>query len=436
MKRGIIMRFFNKLVEKIMGSLEKIDKFTENRYIKAIAGAMTAFVPFTVITGIAYIIAFFPVPGFENFITKIGGSLFDYASFCAYFTDFGNATMNLGALIVCVYLAYKLAQSYKSILAINAGVLAMAIYIFASPIATAGIGVFGTGNVFAGMIIAVLSTELYRFFVEHKVTIKMPPQVPENVASSFTSLIPMGIVMVIFSIIKLLCMLTPWGNMFDLINGLIAQPFAKVSTSIYGFMLMHALVLILWFFGLHGNNILWSLITPALIMNTDANRLAMLSGEPLPYILTNEFASFAYANVAMWTCITILIFCKSARLKATGKVAIIPSIFRIDEPTNFGLPVMLNPIMWIPYFLCNMLGVLLTYIMTVIGVLPRLSGVAVTWTMPTVLSGFLMTNGNVIAAIWQVLLGLMYMAIQFPFLKVYDKQILAQEAVAGEDEDD
>lgn len=425
--------FFDKLTEKMSGMMDKIEVFTENKYIKSIAAGMAAFVPFTVITGFAYIIAFVPITGYETFIANIFG---DYTAFMSYFVSFGNATMNLGSIICCVYIAYFLAKEYnnKELVPIHVAVMAMAIYFFVSPIAAQGIGAFGTSYLFSGIIIAIVSTEIYRFFIQKHITIKLPPQVPENVASSFTSLIPLAITIVVFSIINLLCAKTPYGDFMTMINALIATPFSKIGTSIWGYCIIETFVLILWFFGLHGNNILWGILTPALMVNTDANRLAFLAGEPLPYILTNEFNVLAYANVGMWTCITAILFCKSVKLKTVGKVAVVPAIFRIDEPTNFGFPVMYNPIMWVPYFICNLGGIVLTYILTVLNIVPRTVGIALTWTTPTLLSGYFLTNGSWIAVLWQLILGLLYMAIHIPFLKAYDKRCLAEEAAAAKNE--
>ncbi len=425
----------NAFQDKLMDQMEKVEVLTENRYIKAITNSMMAYVPFTIICGFAYILAFLPVPGYEKFINAIG---IDFNAYYSALVDIGNATMNIAAIIVVVYFAYKLAENYKDIIQpINAAVLSLCIFIFTSPNDGGSIAIssFGATSLFTAMLMAIAVTELYRFFVKKKFTIKMPPSVPSNVSASFTALIPMGFIIIIFAIIKIIASIVGFDSIHSIVNSIVAAPFTAIGTSIWGFQLMLFITLALWGFGIHGNSVVFSLLTPALLVATDANRLAFEAGEKLPYIITNEFLMFA-TGVGIWRCIAMLLFCKSKKIKSLGKIAIVPAFFGINEPTIFGLPVVFNPIMWIPYFLCDFIGPLLTYIGTYIGWIPRLVGVSITWTTPNFLNGYLLTGGKWTAVLWQLALGIIYLAIYYPFLKTYDRKVLAEEKVLIVEEGD
>lgn len=122
--------------------------------------------------------------------------------------------------------------------------------------------------------------------------------------------------------------------------------------------------------------------------------------------------------------------CKSERIKQLGKLSIVPGFFGINEPIIFGLPVVLNPVIAIPFILVPMMNLILSYFATLWGIIPRTTGVNLPWTTPIGFSGWLST-GSWRASVWQIFLLVLGMMIYYPFIKTLDKKYLSEEAAAA-----
>lgn len=133
----------------------------------------------------------------------------------------------------------------------------------------------------------------------------------------------------------------------------------------------------------------------------------------------------------------MLLFCKSKRVLELGKLSLVAGIFNINEPIVFGLPIVLNPIIAIPFILVPIMNIILTYIAMSMGMFPPCNGINIPWTMPVVISGFLATNW--VGALFQAFLLILGVFIYLPFIKVLDRQYLDEEKAAadsGEEEID
>ncbi len=162
------------------------------------------------------------------------------------------------------------------------------------------------------------------------------------------------------------------------------------------------------------------------------------AGMSVPNIISQQFqdlfATFGGAGSTLSLLIAMLLFCRSRRIKELGKLALIPGVFGINEPIIFGLPILLNPMMLIPFMLVPTINIVISYICMSLGLVPLCSGVAIPWTMPVVISGFLATGWQ--GAVLQVLLLILGVFIYMPFIKMMDKQYLADETKPVEEEDD
>lgn len=188
-----------------------------------------------------------------------------------------------------------------------------------------------------------------------------------------------------------------------------------------------------WFAGIHGGNMVGSFMSPILLINTDENRLAFQAGEELPHIITNPFFDlFVYigGGGATLALVTLVMFAsKSQRNKSIGGVSFVPGLFNINEPAIFGLPIVFNTSFLIPFALAPMANVIITYLSMNAGLVPKPTGVAVPWTMPPLISGFLATN-SFRGALLQVVLIVVDIAIYYPFFRIIDKQYLEEELEA------
>lgn len=397
---------------------------------------MMAYVPFTIIGAIALLIAYFPYQGYIDAVTAILG-VKDATVWQSAITTINNAGMNLGAILATVFIAYNLSKEYKEIIdPIYGTALTIGIYFLMIPWQTVdgslvvSTSYFGTGSLIVGILLALVIPELYRYLMEVDVLkIKLPPQVPPMVADSFSSLIPMAIISIIFLALKLLIGVTPYGDIHTMINTIIGGPLTVLTGSVWGYLVALFLTNLLWILGIHGSSIiLGGVLAPFLIMLSDQNRLAAQAGSVLPNIITNEFNTFI-GGVGLYICIACLIVCKNKQTKPLCKMALVPAIFGIHEPLVFGLPIMYNIYFAIPYVVLPILGTILTYIVQTLGWVAKLNGTGVPWTSPVGIYGFLATGGHISGFVWQVILGVIYTLICIPFAKAFDRSKLKEEAL-------
>lgn len=416
--------------------LDFVEKITEQKHINAIKKGMMAYVPFTIIGAIALLIAYFPYQGYIDFITNIFGFK-DASVWQNAITSIMNGSMNLGAIISTLFISYHLCKEYKGeIDPMYGSVLSLCMYFLLTPWDVLNeknvvmTNYFGTGSLIVGIIVALIVPELYRWLMgKNKIKIKLPPQVPSMVADSFSSLIPMTIISILFLIIKLVIGVTSYGNIHIFINTVIGQPLAALSGSVWGYILALFITGVLWMLGIHGSSIVMGgVLAPFLIMMSDQNRLAAQAGNALPNILTNEFQTFT-GGIGLYICIACLIICKNKQTKPLCKMALVPAIFGIHEPLVFGLPIMYNLYFFIPYVVFPMIGAGLTYFVQSIGLVARLNGTGVLWTTPAGIYGFLATGGHISGFIWQLVLAALYIALCIPFVKAFDKSKLKEENV-------
>lgn len=392
--------------------------------------------PFTIIGAIALLIAYFPYQGYIDAVTAILG-VKDATVWQNAITSINNAGMNLGAILATVFIAYNLSKEYKEIIdPIYGTALTIGIYFLMIPWQTVdgnlviSTSYFGTGSLIVGILLALVIPELYRYLMEVDVLkIKLPPQVPPMVADSFSSLIPMAIISIIFLALKLLIGVTPYGDIHTMINTIIGGPLTVLTGSVWGYLVALFLTNLLWILGIHGSSIiLGGVLAPFLIMLSDQNRLAAQAGSVLPNIITNEFNTFI-GGVGLYICIACLIVCKNKQTKPLCKMALVPAIFGIHEPLVFGLPIMYNIYFAIPYVVLPILGTILTYIVQTLGWVAKLNGTGVPWTSPVGIYGFLATGGHISGFVWQVILGVIYTLICIPFAKAFDRSKLKEEAL-------
>lgn len=419
--------------EKLLDSVEKL---TNQKHINAIKKGMMAYVPFTIIGAIALLIAYFPYQGYIDAVTAILG-VKDATVWQSAITTINNAGMNLGAILATVFIAYNLSKEYKEIIdPIYGTALTIGIYFLMIPWQTVdgslvvSTSYFGTGSLIVGILLALVIPELYRYLMEVDVLkIKLPPQVPPMVADSFSSLIPMAIISIIFLALKLLIGVTTYGDIHTMINTIIGGPLTVLTGSVWGYLVALFLTNLLWILGIHGSSIiLGGVLAPFLIMLSDQNRLAAQAGSVLPNIITNEFNTFI-GGVGLYICIACLIVCKNKQTKPLCKMALVPAIFGIHEPLVFGLPIMYNIYFAIPYVVLPILGTILTYIVQTLGWVAKLNGTGVPWTSPVGIYGFLATGGHISGFVWQVILGVIYTLICIPFAKAFDRSKLKEEAL-------
>lgn len=410
------------------------NKFVSNKQLNAIKNGMVAYSPFTIVASIALLISNFPSQTYIDFMTKLF-NVKEASIWQSQVNSFMNGTMNLAAIICVLFISYFLTKEYNDdeVQGIYAAVLSLCVYFLMTPVVEIdGTNVvefskLGATSLVVAIIIGLIVPELYRFFLQKRLTIKLPNSVPPTVSKSFSALIPIGLTLSIFFVIKLLLELTIYGNIHDIINQVIGTPMSALSGSLFGYIIALLLTEILWVLGIHGSSIIMGgALAPFLLMLSDQNRIAYENSEVLPNILTNEFLTFATSH-GLYICIAALIVSRSSQMKEVSKLGFVPAVFGIHEPLVFGYPIMYNFYLGILYIFLPILGTILTYFVTKMGWVAQLTGTGVPWTTPPGLYGFIATGGHISGAIWQIILGILYVLLSIPLVKLYDRNLVKKE---------
>jgi len=257
----------------------------------------------------------------------------------------------------------------------------------------------------------------------------MPDGVPPTVAQSFSDLIPISIVVIVFLLIRILFVLTPFSDSFTFVYTILQTPLQNIGDSLGAMIFVYFLAHILWFFGIHGTNVTGAVFNPILLVLSTENQAAIQAGLAPMHIINQQFqdlfATFGGGGSTLSLLIAMFFFCKSKRIKQLGKLAIIPGIFGINEPVIFGLPIVLNPTIAIPFILVPMLNIVISWFTMNIGLVPITNGALLPWTTPPIISGFLASGWQ--GAILQLFLIILGVIIYLPFIKTIDKEYLLEE---------
>lgn len=282
----------------------------------------------------------------------------------------------------------------------------------------------GSAGMFVGIISAIVAVEIYRLFMQKGLTIKMPPQVPESVARSFESLIPTAVVMLLFATISMWLKIDLHG-----IIGKLISPLISASDTLPSVMLIVFLDTFFWIFGIHGSSIVGTVARPLWLVLIDQNAQAFAAGEAIPNIAAEPFYQwFIYiggSGATIGLVLLLLFRSKSTYGKTLGKTAIIPAIFNINEPVIFGAPIVLNPVLMIPFVFVPMILSILAWIATNLGLIGKVITVA-PWTLPGPIGAFFAT-GDIRASIFNILMIILAVIMYYPFFKIYDNKLYKEE---------
>lgn len=353
-------------------------------------------------------------------------------------------TVGILALYATFGIASSLARSYK-LDSLTAGILAtMAFLVTAAPplrvmesvegVIDAGrymnIANLGSGSLFGSIVTAIVSVEIYRFFIVKNITIKMPDGVPPEVSNSFIALIPGAAILILFWVIRHMLGFDLNGFLSNLLmplKGILA------GNSLFGGLLTVFLICFFWVLGIHGPAIMGPVIRPFWDMSIAENMEAFqASGNAhnLPNIFTEQFLQwFIWIGGAGTTLalVVLFLFSKSKYLKKLGQLSILPGLFNINEPVIFGAPIVMNPILAIPFIGAPLITTTISYFATVSGLVPRMAA-RLGFAMPSPIAAWMSTDWSIMAAILVIFNFVLTLAIYYPFFKVFEKQQLQKEA--------
>ncbi|MER2041581.1 PTS sugar transporter subunit IIC [Desemzia incerta] len=423
-------KFLDSLQEKL-GPIAL--KLNENKYLGAVRDGFMGAMSLLILGSLFLLFANLPIPGYADLMANTFGN--DWAVF---FNVPYDVTMNIMTLFVIIGLSRSLAKS-NGIDDLGAVLWALIGFLILTPVSSFEVNSavssflpmnnFSASGLFLGMLSAILAVEIMAFVLKRGWRIKLPESVPSNVAKSFDALIPGLFIILIFMGIRMIFEATLYETAQAFIFQIIQTPLTSVGTSLPATVLVIIIETVLFSFGLHGPNIIGGVMQPLWLSTMAENLAAFQAGLDLPNIVTYQFyGNFIKVGGAGGTiglALLCLFVAKSQQFKTLGKLAIGPSIFNINEPLIFGLPIVLNPVFIIPFVITPVVLTILTYIVMTTGLVPPTNGVNVPWTTPPIFSGFLVSGWR--GALWQVMEIGISTAIYFPFFRMEDQKALALE---------
>ena len=420
-------RIFGFLEQKLAPMGEKIGK---QRHLKALREGIMMAMPLVLLGSFFVLIKDFPIAAWTEWLKSHWG-------LDVLLNTMANNSFGLMALITAFGIAYRLAESYDTD-GPSAGVLSLGAFLLTTPSivaedGAAGIpyGMLGGKGIFAAIVVAMISAEIYRWFIQKNITIKMPAGVPPTVVQSFAALIPATVVMTFFFAINLL-----FGflgtNVFQIIFEFLQTPLLNLGDTLGAMIIAYIFLHLFWFFGVNGGSVVGAVFNPILqtlsVENIEFFKTGVGEGHIICQQFQDLFATFGGCGSTLSLIIAMLLFCKSKRITELGKLSLVPGIFGINEPIVFGLPIVLNPTMIIPFILVPTINIIISYLAMSAGLVPICSGINIPWTTPVIISGFLATNW--VGAILQAVLLVLGIFIYMPFIKIMDKQYINDEANA------
>ncbi len=440
----------NNVMEKLESKLMPIAQvISKNKYLLSVRDGFLISMPLLIVGSFFMLISNFPIQSWMNLLKNT--YIFD-VSVSALFSVVTNATFSLMAVFVVMGIGYNYAK-YEETNKIFGAAVALMSWFMLMPMVTSftpegsdqvfqvssiPLDWVGSKGIFVGILCAIFAVKIYKAVVKKGWVIRMPKGVPPTVGQSFAALLPIAIVATSFLAIHILFLFTPWGNAFEFVFNILQIPIQRVGDSLGAMLVIYLFAHILWLFGIHGTNITDTVFRPVLYTLSAANLVALEAGEPLPHIINVQFqdlfATYGGGGSTLSMLIIMFFYCKSKRIKKLGRLSILPSVFGINEPIIFGLPVVLNPVIAVPFVLVPMVNIVISYLCMSIGIVPICNGVIMPWTTPPIISGFLSSGWQ--GAILQIVLIALGAIIYLPFVKAMDNNYMIEEEIADQKSED
>lgn len=437
---------FELLEKYLMGPMGKVATL---RPVRAIVAAGMASIPLTIV-GSAFLVLGV-IPQAFPFLADIWAGSFDKfaaLTILAYKCSMGILTLYFAMVFGYEYTKIYAEEEGLNLSPMNGGILAVFAFFMTIPELTWTDGAMGvvtgettingwtvggdslarlsTSGLFTAIIMSVLAVQLYRLCVKRQWVIKMPEAVPEGVSRSFTALIPAFVVAITVIFIN-----GAFIFMGTDIYKVVAIPFAfvkDITNSLPGIIVIYLLVHALWIVGIHGANIVMSLVNPILLANMSAN----VEGASYAFAgeFTNAYVTIGGSGATLGMTLFIAFFAKSEQLKILGKAALGPALFNINEPIIFGMPVVYNPILAIPFMIAPIASASIAFLAVDSGLVAK-NIAQMPWPSPVGIGAFVGTAGDIKAGILAIICATVAFLIWFPFIKVYDAKLVKEEQGAA-----
>lgn len=437
---------FEFLEKYLMGPMAKVSAW---RPVRAIVAAGRASIPFTIVGSMFLVLSVIPQAFPVSFIETIWENSIDKLS--PLYLQAYNCTMGILSLYFAIVIGYEYTKIfvdeedlnvdpvYGALLSVFAFFLTIPELVISNntfdylnvdgatingwTIGGNSLDRLSTSGMFTAVLMSILAVQLYKTCIKRRWVVKMPDAVPEGVSRSFSALIPAAVVAIVVLIIN--GVFVALGT--DIYN-VVAIPFGfvkNIANSWIGIVVIYLLVHALWIVGIHGANIVMGLVTPILLANMAENA----NGAQIAYAgeFTNSYVTMGGSGAMLLACVWLAFAARSSQLKMLGRAAMGPAIFNINEPLIFGLPVVYNPILALPFMIAPIVAATIGYWSIKLG-FAAVSIMQTPWQTPIGLGAYVGSGGSIGALITALLCAVASFIIWYPFLKMYDNQLLKEES--------
>ncbi len=419
-------------MDKFMDKLIAVSsKFAQNKVLNVIQSSFMLLMPITMLGGFAALFNGLGIEAYQAFITSVGIK--------SILSVIYQWTIGMFGVYISFLVALQFARTYKFAKSdIAVGLTSLACFLIVTPYtipedpygaASLPVSWLGSSGMFTAIIIAFVVGLVFMFCEKKNIVIKLPEQVPPMVSAQFTSLVPGAIAMILFAVIGQIFAGTELGSFHQLIYTIVSSPLKALGSNVFGYWVLVVFLYGLWFCGIHGGMTAGPIIMMLFMQLQMENMTAFQAGQPLPNMFIGDALSFGTGSIPM--LVAALIFCKSESNKSITRLSFLPALFGVDEPAYFGMPMILNPIFFIPWvIIAPTVSVFGTHILKMIGLLGYANGTAGSnaANLPFFVGN--MMNYGVGGLIWGCVLFAVIVLAYVPFVKAYDKQMLEKEKEA------
>ncbi|MFI3125696.1 lactose-specific PTS transporter subunit EIIC [Streptococcus suis] len=419
----------NKLIEFIEKGKPFFEKISRNPYLRAIRDGFIAAMPVILFSSIFLLVAFVP---------NIFGFTWSDEVVAAIMKPYGY-TMGIVAVLVAGTTAKSLTDAFNrqlpktnqinfisTMIASISGFLLLASDGIEGGFAN---GYMGTKGLLTAFLAAFITVNIYKVCVKNNVTIRMPDEVPPNVSQAFKDVIPYALSIFVLYGIDLVTRQFLGTNVAEAILKLF-EPLFTAADGYVGITIIFGAYALFWFVGIHGPSIVEPAIAAITYANIETNFQLLQAGQHADKILTSGTQMFIVTMGGTGATLVVpfmfMWLTKSKRNKAIGRASVVPTFFGVNEPILFGAPLVLNPVFFVPFILAPIANVWI-FKFFVDTLKMNSFSVNLPWTTPGPLGIIMGTNFAPLAFALAALLVVVDVLIYYPFLKVYDEQILAEE---------
>lgn len=419
--------------------LEVMNRFAQIKAVVAIKDGFIMTTPFTICGSLFLLIACLPIPGWNELMSGIFGKDWTAPLFAV-----SGGTFSILALIIVVCNTYKYVSN-EGLDGMTAAGLALSAFVIVLPpeiVLEDGQVVgnvisknwAGSNGIITALLVAYITSRIYCYCVKNHIGIKMPESVPGGVVRAFEALTPGFLIFTLAAFVWGLCHFAGNTSAPELLFSAIQVPLQSLSDTLAGGSIIVGLQSVLFWAGIHGPNVVGGVVNPMLIANSLDNQALLdagqvLAGNPAAKLMTIQvsdvFVKSGGCGMTLGLIIASYLVAKSEQLTSLTKMATVPGLFNINEPIIFGLPVVFNGLLLVPFILVPVAAFIVTYVAMMIGFLSPMGAIQVPWTTPPVIAGLLLDGwqGAVIQLINMTLSVLIYL----PFIKKLDMSYIAEE---------